>query len=67
MCVCVCVSLYVCADECVCVCVCVCVYVCVYVLRMVSRNKILCFINIKLLYYSKEGVGTVHRVNGSRE
>ena len=43
--------MFVCAGASVCVCVCVCVYVCVcvcvcvYVLRLVSRDKILCFEN----------------------
>ena len=38
-----------CAAASVCVCVCVCVYVCVcvcaYALRIVSTNKILCYLN----------------------
>ena len=34
---------------CMCVCVCVCVCVCMYALRMVSMDKILCFINTLII------------------
>ena len=37
---------------CVCVCVCVYVYVCVQVLRIVSADKILCFIDILIIISS---------------
>ena len=51
VCVCVCACVRACVCLCVCVCVCGCLCVCVYTLRIVSRDKILCFKNTLILYY----------------